>query len=347
LKEVRRMSRRTVLYPTMVCNLQCPFCYYRLLQTKGHQDLEVLKQRINRWEDFYIDSVDVTGGEPLVYPKIVELIKYIKDKGYKATIITNMTLYSKVKELAEVGIDEFLVSIHGYNNLHEKMVNGRVWDRVLKFLEEAKEYNIPFRVNCVVTKTNYKYLEDIANYFLTLDTKIINFIVFNPHPGTLWSAKDQIEHQVQYSLIAKRLKKAIDILDKDKFVNVRYIPLCTMKDYEHHVTNFLQNIYEPYEWECLSQFNITREKVHELYPKLKTRAFGTNDLEVVMNFFRRKDIEKNIWSKKCMTCANRFICDGIYPQYYNRYGDKEFVPYKTELHLDPITYRLKDLRWLE
>ena len=347
MEKVRMMTRRTVLYPTMLCNLKCPFCYYRYLQKSTHRDFEDLKKIVDSWKNYYIDSVDITGGEPTIFPKIVDLVKYIKERKYKTTIITNATLPGLIPKLAEAGLDEFLISIHGYPELHETMVDAKTWPRVKNFLKTSEDYDIPFRINCVVTKVNYKGLEKTAKFFLNLNTKIVNFIVFNPHPGTLWSDKINIPHQESYSKMSTEIKKAIDILDKDIWVNVRYIPICTMKDYEEHVTNFIQSMYEPYEWECLSQFGITKEKVKELAPSLRGKVFGTWDLEIVMNYFRRRDIQKNIWSKKCWSCSNRFICDGIYPQYYKRFTDKEFIPYKGEVKIDPITYRLKDLRWLE
>jgi len=346
VKDLRRMSRRTVIYPTMICNLKCPFCYYRFLQNKIHVPFEMMKVKIDTLEDYYIEAVDITGGEPTVYPHLKELVSYCKEKGLTVTVITNATQYQLVKDLADIGLDEFLISIHGTPKVHERMVDAKVWSRVENFLKECKEYNIPYRINCVVTKVNLPYLKETAKFYLTLEAPIVNFIVFNPHPGTLWSDKINVEFQERYSLVAKGIKEAIDILDKDIWVNVRYIPMCTMKGYEHHVTNFLQSVYEPYEWECLSQFKVTKEKVRELAPKLKNEVFGTNDLEIVMNYYRRKDIERNIWTKKCMSCANRFICDGIYPQYYKRFRDKEFEPYTDEIKLDPIYYRKKDTRWL-
>jgi len=341
------MSRRTVIYPTMVCNLKCPFCYYRYLQTKTHSDLTILRARVDSWKDYYIEAVDITGGEPTVYPYLKELVEYCREKKIITTVITNATQPHIVKELAERGLDEFLISIHGTPKIHEIMVDAPVWKKVEEFLKQCEEYNVPYRLNCTVTKVNLPYLVDTAKFYQTLNAKIVNFIIFNPHPRTLWSDRINVEFQARYSDIATELKRAIDILNKDIWVNVRYMPMCTMKGYEHHITNFLQNVYEPYEWECLSQYGVTKSKVKELAPLLKGEIYGTNDLETVMNYYRRRDIEKNIWTKKCFNCSNRFICDGIYPQYLQAFGDKEFEPYTDDIKLDPIYYRKRDTRWLE
>ena len=78
------------LEPTKRCNLYCEGCYSRndpkSDKTLDHirADLEVFKR--NR----RIDSVSVAGGDPLVHPDIVEIIRIIRHEyGYKPIINTN------------------------------------------------------------------------------------------------------------------------------------------------------------------------------------------------------------------------------------------------------------------
>ena len=345
---LRRMSRRTVIYPTFLCNLSCPFCYYRFMQHKVHYNIESLRATIDQWKHYYIDSVDITGGEPTIYPDLRDLIAYLDSKGYGYTIITN-GLRRDAVDLAYEGerFLDFLVSVHGDEKTHNTMVGAKVFDKLREFMDAVAEYG-SFRTNTVVTKVNMNKLDKLASLVLKYPIKISNLIMFNPHSGTDWAYKQQVPFQCKYSEAAPHIKSYIDTLEASGvWVNVRYIPICVMKGYEKHVTNFLQNIYEPYEWENLSQFKITRDKVPELAKQLKGKAFGTNDLELVMNFYRRYDIRKNIWTSRCKQCSARLICDGIYPQYYNRFGDSELSPYDGKLLLDPIHFRRADRRWLE
>lgn len=77
------------LEPTTKCNLRCQGCY-RDLENPVHKtlgevraDLEVFK-RLRR-----SDCISIAGGDPLVYPDIVPLVRMIKKMGWKPIINTN------------------------------------------------------------------------------------------------------------------------------------------------------------------------------------------------------------------------------------------------------------------
>ena len=72
------------------CNLRCPFCQNAVL-VEG-----ALPEFISE-EDFFsflakrkglLDAVAITGGEPLLHPEIVEIVRRIKARGVGAVIPT-------------------------------------------------------------------------------------------------------------------------------------------------------------------------------------------------------------------------------------------------------------------
>lgn len=74
------------------CNFKCRQCFSKF----GTEKLLPVKD----WEkivDNCIAGADVTefniaGGEPMLYPELVELVQYIRDKGVKVSLITNGSL---------------------------------------------------------------------------------------------------------------------------------------------------------------------------------------------------------------------------------------------------------------
>jgi hypothetical protein len=70
------------------CDLTCEGCYRHRLQ--GHRPLEAVKedivasQRLTR-----CDSIAIAGGEPLIYPQIVEVVDFVARRGIKPVILTN------------------------------------------------------------------------------------------------------------------------------------------------------------------------------------------------------------------------------------------------------------------
>jgi hypothetical protein len=54
---------------------------------------------------------------------------------------------------------------------------------------------------------------------------------------------------------------------------------------------------------------------------------------------------KNLFFKQCLRCANKGICDGVYPQYAAEFGSNEFIPVGGEPIRDPLYYRKKNQMW--
>ena len=70
------------------CNLECEGCYRPHI--KNHkslaqiaEELAVFKRRRKS------DCMSIAGGDPLVHPQIVEIVKMVKDAGWKPIINTN------------------------------------------------------------------------------------------------------------------------------------------------------------------------------------------------------------------------------------------------------------------
>ena len=70
------------------CNIYCKGCYRNRLD--GHKSLLDIKAEINftkKWRK--VDTIYLAGGEPLIHPDIVEIVKYITSIRLKPTIISN------------------------------------------------------------------------------------------------------------------------------------------------------------------------------------------------------------------------------------------------------------------
>jgi radical SAM protein with 4Fe4S-binding SPASM domain len=66
--------------------------------------------------------ISLFGGEPLLYPDILPLVREIKSRGLTCTIITNGgRLEGYARELVEAGIDSIAVSIDGPEDVHNRI----------------------------------------------------------------------------------------------------------------------------------------------------------------------------------------------------------------------------------
>lgn len=77
------------LEPTAMCNLHCDGCY-RENEANSHKSMNEVKQELDVIEKLRkTDCISIAGGDPLLYPDIVELVAEIRRRGWKPIINTN------------------------------------------------------------------------------------------------------------------------------------------------------------------------------------------------------------------------------------------------------------------
>jgi len=116
---------------TNMCNLRCRMCAqwgesgYNLDRPK-----EVLREVVP--VECYKKMVDdcahfnplyyIWGGEPMMYPDIMEVIEHIKSRRHSCSLITNGTLIEKhAADLVGSGLDGIMISLDGPREVHDEI----------------------------------------------------------------------------------------------------------------------------------------------------------------------------------------------------------------------------------
>ncbi len=97
------------LEPTAMCNLACDGCY-RENEKNSHKPFEEVKKELDVFARYRnTDCISIAGGDPLLYPDIIYLVKEIKSRGLKPIINTNGKALTKelLKELKIAGVYGF------------------------------------------------------------------------------------------------------------------------------------------------------------------------------------------------------------------------------------------------
>jgi uncharacterized Fe-S cluster-containing radical SAM superfamily protein len=106
----------TWLEPTTHCNLACEGCY----REKGdHRPLsEVIEELDSMKKLRKTDGISIAGGEPLLYPQLLDLVRYVASQGWKPIIITNGTRLNPdlIKDLKAAGLVGFTVHVDSHQN---------------------------------------------------------------------------------------------------------------------------------------------------------------------------------------------------------------------------------------
>ncbi len=103
----------TWLEPTAQCNLNCYGCYRKNIKN-SHKSLEEVKSELNYFQSVRkTDCISIAGGDPLLYPHIIELVADIKRRGLKPIINTNGIALTNelLDELTKAGVFGFTFHI--------------------------------------------------------------------------------------------------------------------------------------------------------------------------------------------------------------------------------------------
>jgi MoaA/NifB/PqqE/SkfB family radical SAM enzyme len=100
-----------------ICNIHCEGCYRQNMT--GHKSLEELKEEVlffKKWRN--PDNFSIAGGEPLIYPNIIELVAFIKEQKIKPIILTNAVALTPemLHELKKAGLSGFTIHIDSHQN---------------------------------------------------------------------------------------------------------------------------------------------------------------------------------------------------------------------------------------
>jgi pyruvate-formate lyase-activating enzyme len=314
------VTNRAVLYVGYQCNARCVHCYFKHKTETAWRPLEEVKADALRFREVYgNDHVDITGGEPSIYPHIVELIRYCREIGLVPTIITNGTvLATRLQEFLDAGLEDVLLSVHSNELLADEIYGFKgIWGRLTAAIDALNAKNVFWRSNTCMLWQNYHALPEIARFLADKGVKIANFIAFNPYHE--WQQMQDIDCQVRHEVVEPYLRKAIGILTAaDTEINVRYFPWCHLKGLEWTQSNWLQLPNDRYEWDMRSWLD----------PWYHWKSDATI-------YSMASDVSEKMCSKAgpCERCRHGYqvACDGLAKQYSQRFGFDQCQPYGDKL----------------
>ncbi len=166
------------LFITYRCNLKCKMCgqwgdqgifkNYNKNVLSHQLSTDTIRRLIVDVKPFK-PNITLFGGEPLIDPNIMTIIRVIKANGLRCNLITNGTLLEKyAAEILNSGLDEIIFSLDGPSEIHDSIrgIPG-AYARALKgfdLLNKLKKQNTsnkPFiNINSTIFEDNYGNLQE-------------------------------------------------------------------------------------------------------------------------------------------------------------------------------------------
>ncbi len=135
--------------PMRRCNLSCAYCN----EYDNHSrpvPIEVMRRRIDHLKALGISVVTISGGEPLLYPDLDDLIAHVRRRGIISGLITNGYLLTRerILRLNRAGVEHLQISIDNLQPDEVSKKSLKVLDRKLRLLADYAEFHV--NINSVV-----------------------------------------------------------------------------------------------------------------------------------------------------------------------------------------------------
>lgn len=161
------------------CNLRCAHClqaeYGKIMPFKKvKRILETLSQA-------GVFEIKLTGGEALLHPDFLKIIRLCRKNNFAVDLITNATLIDKtiVDELAKLKGVAVLVSLEGVGKDNDKIRGQGVFEKVSQAIKLLRAKGIHVEISTTLSKANLDKKEEVIAFAGEMGVPC-NFNLFKP-----------------------------------------------------------------------------------------------------------------------------------------------------------------------
>jgi len=178
---------RLVIKPTLRCNANCFGCtsrreLHRSLKKERQLSLEQWKTILQEAASLGLKYLHISGGEPTLYPQLMDLIKEGKRLDLRVRINSNGSRITRklATELLEAGLDEICISIYSHDpQIHNKSCgNKNLWQQAVeavRIFSELKDRYPGFFLTTmsIILRENYRSLDELVEFHHRLGSQQI------------------------------------------------------------------------------------------------------------------------------------------------------------------------------
>lgn len=174
-----------VIKPTLKCTAKCRNCSCRRILHRSARDQEWLS--FSDWLRILREAVSlgtrnlvISGGEPTLYNKLVELVYEASQLGFHVKLNSNGSGFSEelARETVQAGVNTVCISIYSHRpEVHNRIrQNPRLWSQACRSMELLrslkKEYpSLSVETQSVVLRENYGSLDKLLQFHYELGSE--------------------------------------------------------------------------------------------------------------------------------------------------------------------------------
>lgn len=189
---IRYQLKHLVIKPTLACTANCLTCSCR---RELHR--EVKRDRIlsyEDWENLFFEANDlgvglltISGGEPTLYKKLLDLIKVAKGHGWRVHVNSNGSLINEqyARKLLDAGLNGMIISLYSPSpEIHDTLRRSKgLWGKAtdaIKIMSRLEKQFPEFKIRSqtLLMRENYKLFPELLklHYELGSNQMVISYL---------------------------------------------------------------------------------------------------------------------------------------------------------------------------
>lgn len=163
---------------TSACNLRCLHCYNSSGESITYLPHNAVKKIVDEALILGMNSISLSGREPLLYPDLIETMQYISQQSnVEQTVITNATLLDCkfLNELKDKGLNPiFQLSFDGLREHHDYIRGVGSFAKLQSSISLLNEYAFRIIFHSLIYRNNSKQIQDMIEFAAQSDAKVLD-----------------------------------------------------------------------------------------------------------------------------------------------------------------------------
>lgn len=187
--------KKIIIKPELGCTANCPTCALRLKFFSGKKKITPLSilewQRIiEQAKSLGCENLNISGGEPLLYINIIDLIKIGVTNGMKINLNTNGSLVTEQEALRlySAGLNSVNISVYSHKaEIHDKMRNELgLFKKAINAIKYFKNAGVTTNLQTILTNYNIENLDDFLEFAYELKIHRLKFSYLEGDIDNCW-----------------------------------------------------------------------------------------------------------------------------------------------------------------
>ncbi len=222
LKMARReFDRKPIaahLYVTDRCNLDCFYCT-EFDNSVPHPEFEDIKKWIGKIKELGCVRIGLQGGEPLMHPDIIEIVRFCKSLDLKTSIATNGFKITKeiIQGLEDANLDSIHVSVDRMTPIRSTRKSLK---SVIRKFDLFKKSNLKYSMSGVLFEESIEEAKQVLDWGLENNIPIQSRLVhagtngkFAVKPGQREALRELLDYQEEKKREGKKIQSSGMLID--------------------------------------------------------------------------------------------------------------------------------------